>query len=154
MSPSPIRTAPKPWAPSGTRIRNSGSFPPAATSPPSRPGSAQVRDQRGALVTHEGPAGVARFEGIKSGLQGAADGTQRRYGKSALHPPRHRRRHRMGDAPPGLACEIARAEPQAPSIPPPRKPHKRFPGLRMNRTTFELEIALLRSSLALWSIEF
>jgi hypothetical protein len=36
----------------------------------------------------------------------------------------------------------------------PRKPHKRFAGLRVNRTTSELEIALLRSSLALWSIEF
>ncbi len=59
-----------------------------------------------------------------------------------------------GDAPPGLACDFARPEPDASSIPPPRKPHKRLPGLRMNRTTFEIEIALLRSSPALWSIEF
>jgi hypothetical protein len=51
-----------------------------------------------------------------------------------------------GDAPPGLACD-----PHARTT---RKPHKRLSGLRMNRTISELKIALLRSSLAFWSIEF
>jgi hypothetical protein len=36
----------------------------------------------------------------------------------------------------------------------PREPHRRLSHRRMNRTISEIEIALLRSSLALWSIEF
>ena len=104
------------------------------------------------------------IRGNKTGLQGAADGRQLRYGKSAPHPPRHRQRHRMGDAPPGLACDahartLSRGAWRLDGAHssrhwPPRKPHKRFSGLRMNRTTSELKIALLRSAPAPWSIEF
>jgi hypothetical protein len=68
------------------------------------------------------------------------------------------------DAPPGLACDshawtFSRGAWRLDGTHsnrhrPPWKPHKRFSGLRMNRTTSELKIALLRSAPAPWSIEF
>jgi hypothetical protein len=71
---------------------------------------------------------------------------------------------KWGDAPPGLACEShARRlnrgtwrldRTHSSHRRSPRKPHKRFSGLRMNRTTSELKIAPLRSAPAVWSIEF
>lgn len=51
---------------------------------------------------------------------------------------------------PGPGCASSSDNPALPHPPrPPRKPYRRFSHHRMNRITFELEIALLRSSLAL-----
>jgi hypothetical protein len=113
-----------------------------------------VRDQRYALVTHEGPAGVARSGEIKPVSKGRLMGRSFEPENRRLTRSAYRRRHRMGGRPAGARRAFRTPGTGRLSIPPPRKPHKQLSGLRMNRTTFELEIALLRSSPALWSIEF